>query len=526
MDRLSDALSDDVVPTRGLRLLVPAIRLPADYARIEEWRALAADGVAGFLVFGGDDELLPPFLASLRRAAPGPLLICADLERGAGQQVQGALELPPLLAVGATQSEEHAYEHGRLTAIEARRVGIDLVLAPVADVLTRADNPIVGTRAFGSNPELVARLTAAWVHGAQDQGVMACAKHFPGHGDTSTDSHAVLPTVPADGGLLRVRELVPFRAAIRAGVATVMTAHVAYPALDPTPSLPATLSRTITTHLLREELEFGGLVLSDALCMAGVLEGPDGTAVRTEAEASVSALAAGCDLLLAPSEPYVVGAAIQRALDSGDLEPTTAPERLRLAMADLAHQRTDAPSVGVDLDYAAHHLASAGLTVLRDDARLLPLDPATSRRLMVIVVEDDEDARAMASLQERLDEFRGGLVRWRAGDGVEDVTPVLDAACEADVVVLVVACSIRAWKGRAGLSRELAGRCSALLERAGGHTVSLLLATPHALSGLDPAPRSVVAAWGDAPVCVRTAFDSLLQGRPLRGLDPSPNADD
>lgn len=521
MDRLSTTFTGDVLPSRGLGLLVPAIRLPADYARIDEWRALAADGVAGFLVFGGDDELLPPFLASLRNAAPGPLLICADLERGAGQQVSGALELPPLLAVGATQSEEHAYEHGRLTATEARRIGIDLVLAPVADVLCRGDNPIVGTRSFGANAELVAKLTAAWIHGAQDQGVLACAKHFPGHGATDSDSHAELPVVNVSPELLRARELRPFRAAVRAGVASIMTAHVAYPEMDPT-GVPATVSRPLLHSLLREELGFGGLVLSDALCMAGMTVDSAGEERRTEAEAAVAALAAGCDLLLAPSEPFKVASAIETAIAVGELEPPTGSHRLRLTLADLQlGSRDDAPTAA-ELEYAAHSLATEGLTVLRDEAGVLPLKPVPARRVMVVLADDDADPRRLARVRDACEDQRGGFVHWAAGDGVEDVTAVVSAAEEADVVLLVVACSVRAWKGRAGLDRPLAGRCSALLAAVGARTVTLLLGAPHALAELDPRPGTVVAAWGDATTCVRAAFDAVLHGRPLRGIDPTP----
>src|SRR5262249_51739153 len=137
--------------------------LPGDYARADHFRALARDGAAGFLVFGGDDELLPAFLRSLRESAGRPLLVMTDAERGVGQQVAGCMELAPLMCVGATFSEDRAYQHGRTTAIEARAMGVNMVLAPVADVLSLPSNPIVGNRSFGSNPDLVARLVAAWI---------------------------------------------------------------------------------------------------------------------------------------------------------------------------------------------------------------------------------------------------------------------------------------------------------------------------------------------------------------------------
>lgn len=508
---------------KALGLLVPAIRLPADYARVEHFRQLARDGIAGFLLFGGDDELVPPFLASLRAAAneagpPRPLLIMTDAERGVGQQIQGCAELPPLLAVGATLSEERAYHHGRVTALEARAMGVNMVLAPVVDVLSLATNPIVGNRSFGSSADLVARLCAAWIAGAQEQGILACAKHFPGHGHTEGDSHAELPSVTADAETLRRREISPFRAAIAAGVGSVMTAHVRYPALDP--EQPATLSRKILKDLLRGELGFGGLVLSDALIMDGLLMAGDGGAKLDENEAAVRCAAAGCDLLLHPTDPYAVATALADANAQNRIELDQVLARVRLSLSDLATPEHEVQPLKAEHLYGAYSLARDSLTVLANSARLLPL-AGTRRRTLGILVDDDDAPARERPFREHAADFDGGFVRVTKWEGQREERVLLDLVDEAEVVVVGIGCSIRAWKGRAGLHPSLLALVAAILARAPRKTVTILFTAPGAIEGLPVDPATLVAAWGDAEVSIRAALDVVLSGGAIRGLDPT-----
>lgn len=529
---MTNRLPEDDV-RRAMGLLVPAIRLPEDYARLDHFRKLAREGVAGFLLFGGDEELVPPFLASLRQAAEqgggGPLLVMTDAERGVGQQVSGCVDLPPLLAVGATLSEERAYHHGRVTALEARALGINVVLAPVVDVLSLPSNPIMGNRSFGAGPELVGRLGAAWITGAQEQGVLACAKHFPGHGHTAGDSHAELPSVGADLATLRRRELPPFQAAIAAGVGSVMTAHVRYPALDP--DAPATLSPKILRDLLRGELGFGGLVISDALIMEGLLVGGEAGARLDEAEAAVRCVAAGCDILLYPTDPHAVAKALARAHAAGRIELGTILARIRLALSDLAVDSRDPQQLRAEHLWGSYALARDSLTVLANvavspasGARLLPLQEARRRHVMAVLVDDDDDAGRERVFRERKADFAAGFVRvtgWEGGGDDPSRDPLLSAVDEADTVILVVASSIRAWKGRATLSPGLSRLVTAILGRAGSKTVTVLLAAPGVLGSVDAAPAALVGAWGDAEVTIRAALDVILSGGFIRGLDPT-----
>ncbi|MGD0048161.1 MAG: glycoside hydrolase family 3 N-terminal domain-containing protein, partial [Bryobacteraceae bacterium] len=236
---------------------------------------------------------LAAFLNRVQRIAKVPLLVGGDFERGASMRVAGTTVFPHAMAFGAAGDPEFSRFEGQVTAREARALGVHWVYYPVADVNINPDNPVLNIRSFGEDPQAVAAQVAAFIEGAHSDPhnyVLTTAKHFPGHGDTSVDSHLNLATVPASRERLESVELVPFRAAIAAGTDAVMTAHVAVPALAP-PDLPATLSPAILTGLLREELGFKGLTITDALDMGGIVKGfPAG-------DAAVRAIEAGADTL-------------------------------------------------------------------------------------------------------------------------------------------------------------------------------------------------------------------------------------
>ena len=266
------------------RLLLPALRFPVDRGAALR---LAQRGVAGFCVFW-PDETLQVLLGELQAAAPHPLLIAADLENGAGQHLPGATRHPPAAALDPAS----ARAAGMLTAWEGRARGVTMVFAPVCDVCSDPRNPIINLRAF-ADP---ARAAPEFVAGAHAGGLRACAKHFPGHGATTVDSHVALPVADASREVWHDRDAPAFAACFKGGVDAVMSAHVAWPALTRDPTLPATLSRRVMTDLLRGDLGFQGLAVSDALLMESVLGG------RSEGEAARAAIEAGCDLVIGPRD--------------------------------------------------------------------------------------------------------------------------------------------------------------------------------------------------------------------------------
>src|SRR5271169_1527418 len=206
----------------------------------------------------------------LQRHAKVPLLIGADFESGTGMRLDEGTSYPSAMAIAATGDPKLAYDVGKAIAIEARASGVHWIFAPDADVNNNPDNPIINVRSFGEDPKSVSEYVTQFVRGVQENGALATAKHFPGHGNVSVDSHLALAVVPGDREELNGTELVPFRAAIAAGVDSIMPGHLAVPALEPDPNTPATLSHKMLTGLLRDEMRFKGLIVTDAMDMGGV----------------------------------------------------------------------------------------------------------------------------------------------------------------------------------------------------------------------------------------------------------------
>ncbi len=276
--------------------------------------------VGGIIISIGSPVDVAAKLNFLQRRSRLPLLIAADLESGAAYRFFGATAFPTNMGIGATGREEDAYQLGRITGLEGRALGVHLNFGPVADINNNPANPIINTRSFGSDPAAVARLVAAAIRGTKSTGMLATAKHFPGHGDTDTDSHIALSSVRGDWRHLNSVELVPFRAAVRAGVDAVMSAHLALPGFDADSTRPATLSPAVLTGVLRDSLGFKGLVVTDALDMGALVTRYGG------GEAAVLAFEAGTDLLLMPANPREALEAITAAVTSG-----------RIPRARLAH---------------------------------------------------------------------------------------------------------------------------------------------------------------------------------------------
>jgi len=448
------------------RLVMPALRWrPETGFRHEERQieATIADGVGGFIVFGGTVSDLRSLTDHLHHLAGRPLLIAADLERGAGQQVAGLPELPPPLALAALGDPALVRAAGRLTARAARRVGINWVLAPVADLDVEPANPIVQTRSFGSEPERVAGFVAEWIRGAREEGVLACAKHFPGHGRTVHDSHDRLPTVTAPAALLESSDLVPFRAAVAVGVDAVMTAHVGFPGLDPT-GTPATRSLPILRRL-REGMGFEGLIVSDALIMEGFAGG------LGSVPAALAALRAGVDVLLYPPDPGATVAALE---DAAEREPefhslTVAALSRYYKALERATGRFEAPVDAAEAPEAAAMAMAAAL--VEQDAPALGLRAPVE----LVVVDDDVDGAYAPSPNDWLERSlrAAGVPLGQGGSRV-----------------LLAFAEPRASKGRAGFGERSLERMAAAMPA----DLVVLFAHPR-LVGQLPAGVPHLLAW-------------------------------
>ena len=346
----------------------------------------------GYNVALGDPAAAALMINSMQRIARVPLLISGDLEGGAGWVFPGATRLPRGMAIAATNDESFAYAAGKIAATEGRALGFHVNYYPVADVNSNPQNPIINIRSFGEDPAKVSAMVRAYVRGCQENGMLCTAKHFPGHGDTATDSHSEMPVVAANRQRLDAIELVPFRAAIDAGVAAVMTAHIALPEIEPDPRLPATLSPKVLTSLLREDLHFEGLIFTDALDMQGAL-GTFG-----EGEVAVRAVEAGADVLLF-AKPETMHPALKAAVESGRLSTARIEQSVRKILdakwrSGLAKERlVDLSRIDAVVGSRAHRekaqqMMDRAITLVRNEKGAIPLAPSKDLRVLQLNVLD------------------------------------------------------------------------------------------------------------------------------------------
>jgi beta-N-acetylhexosaminidase len=338
---------------RYARLIIPRIgsnlppirKVEEDVERIE--RLLQETACGGLVLFNGTAETSRNALQQLASCVPHPLLIASDLERGTGQQLLGRPLFPHAQAFAMAGSDAGTLvaRYARWLAVDAQRQGIHIVFAPVADVNSDPRNPIIATRSYGHDPIEVSKLVRVFVANAQRMGISTCPKHFPGHGNTHQDSHDDLPVVTSSREELFRTDIPPFQFAIAAKCDMIMSCHVAFPALDPS-GLPATLSAPILRGLLREELGFSGVVVSDSLLMAGVRQ-----RFGTEGEMAVAALRAGIDWLLDIADPRSTAIAIAEAVENGSLPESLVEESLQrvLKLDELIASRA-ASSAGMEME--------------------------------------------------------------------------------------------------------------------------------------------------------------------------------
>jgi beta-N-acetylhexosaminidase len=375
------------------------------FAEVRRW--IVDDGIGGVSMSLGSPIEVAAKVNAMQRLARVPLLVSADLEPSLGRleggvfthylmDAGGATVFPTAMAIAATGRDGDAFEVGRIIGREARAVGIHINFAPVVDVNNNPSNPVINTRSFGEDPERVSRLSALFVRGSQEAGTIATAKHFPGHGDTDVDSHVGLPVVRADWSRLSSNELRPFRAAVDAGAAMVMSAHIALPAIEGDTSTPATLTARVMSGLLRDSLKFRGLAITDAMTMDGV-----GKGYGVE-ESSVLAVKAGADIILKVSDVPLAITAVVKAVESGDIPRARIEQSVRRvlelkARSGVAFQRFTSLDALRDVVGAPAHRAAAAdiaqraITLLRDRGGLLPV---AGRRSLIVQYMPETELRA------------------------------------------------------------------------------------------------------------------------------------
>ncbi len=450
----------------------------------------------------------------LQSRAKVPLLIAADFERGTAMRLEEGTSFPHAMAVAAGGRDEDAYTFGRITALEARAAGAPWIFAPVADLNSNPDNPIINVRSFGEDPARAAQFVTAFIRGAEENGAMATAKHFPGHGDTNTDSHLSLPTVETTRKHLEKVELLPFRAAISAGVGSVMTGHIAVPALDAKANTPATLSAKISTDLLRGELGFRGVVVTDALTMGGV------TAQYPPGEVAVRSILAGSDVLLLSPEPEAALAALHEAVVSGRISMARiddavtnvlrAKARLGLHRDKKVHVDALPETFGrPEFARAAQEIADRGVTLLRDTPHLLPLDATKPLRALLVAVAGDPDPLPGQALEQELRWRADSLDVVRADTRFEPVARMRIPARETyDVLIVALFVRYADRKGTVALPDDQVAAVTGLLV-SGKPTVVACFGSPYVISRF-PEAATWLAGFSSADVAQRAAARAMF----------------
>ncbi len=430
----------------------------------------------GRLVQKAEPLAVAAFLNQMQRLVKVPLLVSADLERGASMRLNATTVFPHAMAFAAAQEPSAARTEGEVTAREARAVGIHWVFYPVADVNNNPDNPIINIRSFGEDPAEVSKYVDAFIEGAHADKkslILTTAKHFPGHGDTSTDSHMNMATITADRDRLNRVEFAPFRSAIEHGVDSIMTAHIAVPALDDS-GLPATLSSKILTGILREQLGFKGLVVTDALEMGGIAKG------FKPGEAAVRALEAGADVLLMPTDPHAAIEAVTAAVRSGRISKKrldASLSRLLLAKARVGLGQ----GATVDLEKvtevlnspesnaAAQAVADRSVTLVKGGAALA--DPATTCFLALAESRTSPQGQAFADeIRKRAPAAHVAVLNSQMTAEEVAAGDQQASGCEATVVAAFV--SVAAYRGNVSLGGVFPGLMERLI--GSGKPVSLV----------------------------------------------------
>ncbi|HYS59587.1 MAG TPA: glycoside hydrolase family 3 N-terminal domain-containing protein [Gemmatimonadales bacterium] len=480
--------------------------------------------IGGLIVSVGSPLDIATKLNALQQRSRLPLLVSADLEWGAGMRVVGATAFPHIMAVGATGDPRDAYTIGAAAAVEGRAVGIHVNFAPDADVNNNPANPIINTRSFGEDPRTVSRLVAEYVRGLHEHGMLATLKHFPGHGDTQTDSHIGLPVITAGYGRLDSLELVPFRAGIAAGADVVMSAHIAFPALTGSND-PATLSAAVLTGLLRDSLRFPGLVVTDALMMGAIVT------KYGAGEATVRAFLAGSDLLLIPADPDSAVLAMTAAVAAGRVTPQRLAQSVRRVLEikrrlGLFERRTvpldSIPHVVGSKRFqdAANDIAVRSLTLVRDVGGRLHALRGHPGRLALIAYADEANGSVGLFLTDLLRQGGDTVEYFRLWpmSGTLSYDSARATIARAPATVFLTNVRPISGKGNIALPDSLAQLIT--LTDAARPTVLVSLGSPYLLNQT-PAVRSYLIAWSGVRASERAVALALLGRVPLGGHLPT-----
>jgi beta-N-acetylhexosaminidase len=451
------------------QLIAPAIAVPGSDSdtiplkQVTEW--INKYHIGNVYIAGNrmDPLRTAKFINDIQSRTDIPILIHSDLETGPGERFNGGTILPPLMGLAQTRSESLAYNAAAITANEARAIGIHLINSPVLDININYNNPVICIRSFGDNPGLVATMGKAYVKGLNDNGLIGAAKHFPGHGDVAVDSHSEMPSITANRARLDSVEFFPYQEIIPSGLMAIMTAHISIPAIDPTPGLPATLSRPILTDVLRREMGFNGLIITDAFNMGGILES------GSFEECAVKSILAGNDIVLLWTDPRfeLVVPHMLKAIRDGRISEARLDESVRRVLIAKARvglhkeKLVSLEKIPMTVDIPEHRemareIYEKSIVLVKNEGNILPL-PAKNRTVAVLSVNDDDNHLKIAETFIMEMKRRGNISSVFSADPktpADQLGLAMEEAQKADIIVVGLFARVFARRGSSSLIHE------------------------------------------------------------------------
>jgi beta-N-acetylhexosaminidase len=513
----------------------------------ELMRNVSENKIGGVVVFVGGVYETVHLVNRMQENAKIPLLISADFETGVGMRFPDTVNFPWNMAIAATGNTEFARRQGEIVAREAKAMGVQQVFAPVVDVNNNADNPVINVRSYSENPADVARFAVAFTEGLQSQNVLATAKHFPGHGDTNVDSHRGLPIIDLPKSRLEAVELVPFKAVVDAGIGSVMVAHISLPQIDPTEAkplkqaiaatdtdaeivtekatLPSTLSPVVITQMLKKEMNFDGLIVTDAMSMSGL------TLYFNQDEAAVRAFLAGADVLLKPADTDLAIKGLKAAVQSGRISEERLNESVRKQLAwkfQLGLAKDKITSIEqIDTIVSSNptriltnEIAESAITLVKNDDNALPV--AKDKKVFYLgITNGDDRAFSGNSFQRelRINGYRFESVILDDRSTEADVRLALKKASEADVVLAGLFGRVRSGaKNSVGLP-DAAARVLREVLQTDKKVISLSFGNPYLLKNF-PEMKTYIVAYGDMSSLQRASAKAVAGTIDFKGKLP------
>jgi beta-N-acetylhexosaminidase len=526
---LRDEVAQMIMAPFSGRLLHPKTRAYREFVKL-----VATEHIGGLILVNvtqgrtvakAEPLDVAAFLNKMQRLSKVPMLVGGDLERGASMRLNNTTVFPHAMAFAAANDLEGSRYEGRITAREARAIGLQWIFFPVADVNNNPDNPVINIRSYGEDPLQVAALVDAYIEGAhseKDAKVLTTVKHFPGHGDTATDSHMNLATITADRARLDALEFVPFRSAIEHGVDAVMTAHIAVPALDG-PDVPATLSPKIMTGILRDEFGFKGLIVTDALEMGGIAKG------FGVGEASVKAVQAGADVLLMPPDIHAAIEAVVAAVNNGTISRARiqqsvmrileAKAKVGLGVTSLVNLEAINDEINSPDSIAqAQAIADKSVTLVKNDNALVPLrEPAKACFWSLAEGRTSVEGMAMAAeLRKRVPGVKMIMLDTTTSEDDVRKAEEANATCETNVVAAFLA--VAAYRGNTALAGNFPALVTRLLDSK-KPLVLIAMGNPYLMRNY-PEVSAYMTTYSTVPPSEIAALKALLGEIPINGKLP------